>query len=73
MNRIILGIVGSAAVASVAVVGGQQAKRDDGALIKSAMTAAPAAIAKDATIIDMMACLLWGVIKDEARSERCEG
>lgn len=55
MNQIILGIVGAAAVTTVAVVGGQQAKRDDAALIKSAMTAAPAAIAKDATIIDMMA------------------
>ena len=55
MNRIIPGIVGLAAVASVAVVGGQQAKPDDASLIKSAMSAAPAAVAKDAAIVDMMA------------------
>jgi hypothetical protein len=26
-----------------------------------------------ATIINKMACLLWGAIEDKARSERCEG
>jgi hypothetical protein len=26
-----------------------------------------------ATIISTMDCLLWGAIKDKARSERCEG
>jgi hypothetical protein len=52
MNRIILTVVGIAGLAGAAVLSGQ-AKPDDAALIKSAMAAAPAAISKDAAIVEM--------------------
>lgn len=62
MNRTCIGITALACICAAAFVSAQQkkagagtAKAGDAALIRSAMSAAPAAVSRDATIIDVSA------------------